>query len=178
MLKYAGIGSRKTPKHVLEEMMQIGAYLGERGALLRSGHARGADQAFEQGAKSVKGKREIMIPWNGFEGGFTNMKHFYIPQDSEALNAIAAHHHPAWDRLPPTVQLLHKRNGCQVLGLDLRSPVDMVVCWTPEASGSGGTGQALRIANTFDIPVFDLASEEQKEKLAAFVQRWEKGLQS
>jgi hypothetical protein len=31
------------------------------------------------------------------------------------------------------------------------------LCWTKGAAGGGGTGQAIRIARSRDIPVFDLA---------------------
>ena len=51
---YAGIGSRKTPPHVLAAMTQIAEALAERGYILRSGGAGGADSAFEKGAGSAK----------------------------------------------------------------------------------------------------------------------------
>ena len=46
---YTGIGSRNTPKEVLELMKTIGKYLGCLGYELRSGGADGADSAFESG---------------------------------------------------------------------------------------------------------------------------------
>lgn len=48
------------------------------------------------------------------------------------------------------------RNTCQVLGLNLDSPVKAVICYTPGGSGSGGTGQAIRIAQAYKIPVIDM----------------------
>ena len=50
MLYYAGIGSRETPDHVLETMASAAQYLGKEGFTLRSGGAKGADTAFDQGA--------------------------------------------------------------------------------------------------------------------------------
>ena len=50
-LTYAGIGSRQTPQHIQDTIRTIAAELGARGWLLRSGHAEGADIAFEMGAK-------------------------------------------------------------------------------------------------------------------------------
>lgn len=59
MNAYAGIGSRKTPKNVLDFMFEIGKELALLGYVLRSGGAEGADSAFEKGADSVKGMKEI-----------------------------------------------------------------------------------------------------------------------
>jgi hypothetical protein len=52
-IKYAGIGARKTPEEVLQVMERAGRILGSRGYTLRSGHAAGADMAFERGALDV-----------------------------------------------------------------------------------------------------------------------------
>jgi hypothetical protein len=48
------------------------------------------------------------------------------------------------------------RNCYQMLGLDLKTPVEFVICWTPQGKGAGGTGQALRIARDLKIPIYDL----------------------
>jgi hypothetical protein len=53
------------------------------------------------------------------------------------------------------------RNVHQVFGPTQTSALsDCVICWTKRARGGGGTGQAIRIANAFDIPVYDLADDE------------------
>lgn len=49
----------------------------------------------------------------------------------------------------------------------------MVICWTKEGKRGGGTGQALRIAQHFYIPIFDLALPDAGEKLCAFVEKVE-----
>ena len=46
-----------------------------------------------------------------------------------------------------------KRNVFQVLGADLKTPTEFIICWTDKY---GGTQQALRIAKSFSIPVFNL----------------------
>ena len=65
---YTGIGSRETPIHILNFFVVIGNYLASEGYTLRSGHAPGADQAFEEGCDQVNGKKEIYLPWPNFEG--------------------------------------------------------------------------------------------------------------
>lgn len=137
MKYYAGIGSRKTPSDILEAMRDVAHHLAAEGWTLRSGGARGADTAFEQGAQ----RKEIFRPSG------------HIPQ--AAIDTVAEYH-PAPHRLSSYVIRLHARNAQIILGENLDSPVAFVLCWTPQGSGSGGTGQGLRIARAHDIPVFDL----------------------
>ena len=57
------------------------------------------------------------------------------------------------------------RNICQVLGEDPTDPSGyskVVVCWTPKGGIIGGTGQALRIAKRYDIPVLNLHGIEDR----------------
>ena len=143
---YAGIGSRSTPPAMLAVMKRVAERLDARGFTLRSGGAQGADQAFASGST----RSAIYIPWPGFaEGGYV------APVSDEAV-AIASAAHPAWDRCSMAARKLHVRNVYQVLGTDLRTPSEFIVCWTEGGSGSGGTGQAIRIAKARGIPVFDL----------------------
>ena len=58
---YAGVGSRETPLDVLKTMWKIGNYLATKGYTLRSGGAKGADTAFENGCDSVIGSKEISM---------------------------------------------------------------------------------------------------------------------
>jgi len=155
-MAYAGIGSRETPPAVLALMTKIARFLGELGYTLRSGAARGADSAFEAGAN----RREIYLPWRGFEKRASRYSH-----PSPEAAAIAACIHPAWHRLTPGARALQSRNSHQVLGELLRDPVDFVCCWTPDGAScaeertpaTGGTGQAIALASLWEIPVFNLA---------------------
>ena len=61
---YAGVGSRETPQDVLKIMWKIGKHLADKGYTLRSGGARGADAAFENGCDSVMGSKEIFYANN------------------------------------------------------------------------------------------------------------------
>jgi predicted Rossmann fold nucleotide-binding protein DprA/Smf involved in DNA uptake len=51
-LTYAGIGSRKTPQDILENMTKIATWLESLGYTLNSGGAKGADEYFEKGVKT------------------------------------------------------------------------------------------------------------------------------
>ena len=157
--KFAGIGSRRTPPHILEMMTALATVFAEQGIILRSGGAPGADLAFENGYVNHTHLCEIFIPWKGFNGSTSQL----YEVDPHAFK-IAAAFHPAWSRLSPAVRNLMARNVHQVLGTDLFSPVDFVLCYTPDGCDSaqsrsketGGTGMAIAIASTHNIPVFNL----------------------
>lgn len=156
-LKYAGIGSRETPHAVLQQMYLIAQQLAPNW-LLRSGHADGADTAFELGALDAKGELEIFIPWFGFNGAPMNDKRYIRPRATQELADFAASFHPAWHKCSDPAKLLHMRNVCQVLGEHGDDPVDLLICWTRQGYGNGGSGQAIRIARAYNIPVFDLGT--------------------
>lgn len=168
-MTYAGIGSRKTPHDQMARMTGSAARLAGKGYTLRSGAAAGADAAFEAGAGH---KKEIFLPWKGFNG---SASHFVEP--TRDAKEIAASLHPSWGKLTPAAQKLMARNSHQILGEDLRSPVDFVVCWTPDgaeteaqrSSTTGGTGQAIALASRWGIPVFNFARQDAGKRLLEFL---------
>ncbi|WWC81775.1 hypothetical protein [Burkholderia phage vB_BpP_HN03] len=170
MIKYAGIGSRETPDDVLAIMEDVGFQLAELGFMLRSGGALGADTAFEQGAKRGNGAMEIFIPWNGFNGHGSD-EHHIIPPFYVDHVTMAGNYHPNWAACKMAARKLHTRNLYQVLGIDLEDHSDFVICWTKGGQRQGGTGQALRVASTYSIPIFDLALEPAYEELDIFVNK-------
>lgn len=148
---YAGIGSRKTPPDILKMMTKIAEGL-SRNYILRSGGADGADSFFEKGAGE---KKCIFLPWKGFNGS----KEKLIEVSTDAMK-MASEFHPAWHYLSYGARKLQARNCYQVLGADLKTPVDFIICWTPGGREVGGTAQAIRIAKANHIKVFNLAVEE------------------
>ena len=169
-LIYAGIGSRETSPAIQQIMQTIAAELGARGWLLRSGHAEGADIAFELGAADHA--KEIYLPWPGFNGGRAGVGGAIIPALLSSYNqamVYAQHFHPAWEKCSQGARALHTRNVYQILGQNLDTPVKCVVCWTKDGKSSGGTGQALRLAEYLEIPIFNLHDPSQLDKLATYV---------
>jgi hypothetical protein len=165
MRAYAGIGSRETPPDVQKIMTRV-AYSLEEFLILRSGAAQGADAAFELGISDPT-RKEIYLPWNGFNNRRA-APGVYLPEAHMAAQAqdIAARYHPAWNRLSQGARTLMSRNAFQILGRNLLDPCLFVLCWTPHGSGSGGTGQAIRMARHLDIPVFDLGKVKLDDVVA------------
>lgn len=145
---YTGIGSRETPSHICNEMRLIACLLFGRGYILRSGGADGADLAFEEGAAN---RKEIFLPWKGFNGSTSSLYNI-----NPLAFEIASKYHPVWHQLKDSHKKMHARNVHQVLGLNLNDPVDFVVCYTVDGKLSGGTATAMRIARDKDIPIFNL----------------------
>lgn len=146
---YSGVGSRETPGHILAVQYRIAQFLAPN-YLLRSGHAKGSDLAFENGAIANNGAMRIYtanepIPQEWFD--------------------CAAYFHPAWDRCSDYAKKLHARNCPIVLGDDLKQPVKFGVCWTKDGKATGGTGQAIRIATHFNIPFFNMRFDENCDAL-------------
>lgn len=115
MKYFAGVGSRKVIQHApeLEPILKaITQCLNDQGYTLRSGGAEGCDKWFEAGARDDM--KEI----------------FYAGDATEESLKIASEIHPAWHRCSEWAQNLHGRNVFQVLGKDLQTPVDFLICWT------------------------------------------------
>ena len=155
-LVYAGIGSRATPRAVLEAMTTMAAWLARRGWHLHSGGAAGADSAFATGAPP--GTRTLFLPWPGYRGNAGPDCRSLGADRTRRCLAIATALHPAWHRCSPAARKLHARNAAILLGEDADTPVHAVVAWTSHGRITGGTGMGIRIAHDHGIPVLNLGS--------------------
>jgi len=164
MLIYTGIGSRNTPDDVLKTMTALATELELTNYTLRSGGAEGADTAFEVGVHSCF-NQEIYLPWKGF-----NNSHSPLHSPSDKAIIMAKAYHPNWDACSRWARLFHARNCHQVLGQDLKTPTDFVLCWTPKGQWIGGTSQALRIADHWNIPIFNLADDNWDTEFNTFIE--------
>lgn len=155
---YAGIGSRQTPTDVLSKMRNGAKALAKANATLRTGGAKGADQSFYEGWKD-SGKDsliEVYLPFIRFNGFECDNERVFGPPTKEA-RMLAKEFHPNWANVGDSGRDFHARNCYQVLGYDLKTPCDFVLCWTPNGKVIGGTGQALRLAEKYEIPVLNFA---------------------
>jgi hypothetical protein len=180
---YAGIGSRSTPADICKLMTQLGEKLAAKGATLRSGKADGADNAFERGCDKVWGAKEIFQTesWYFNDVESSTIRIFRRTYGSKWQDAelIAAQHHPAWQYLKPYARKLHTRNCFQVLGISLLEPAHFVLCWTLDgarttketSAATGGTGQAIRVANSYGIRVYNLAVPEDIKLAQSWLSR-------
>lgn len=156
---YAGVGSRETPPEMLATMTKVAKRLDELGYILYSGGAAGADMAFERGAA----KKRIFFALQA-----TNDE-----RAQELVNEV----HPFPSALRQYPRDLMARNAYQVFGKEMDTPVDFVLCWTPDGvehheqrkHSTGGTGQAISLASLKGIPVVNMANPDWKNKLKLLV---------
>lgn len=171
---YAGVGSRATPPEILQVMSALARKL-EPTYGLRSGGAAGADQAFEAGVRDL-GNQQIFLPGRSFQGRIAGQPGYVdasaLPAWQQAL-ATVAQFHGAPHLLGPFPRALMARNAMQVLGPDLQTPSRFIVAWTPGAlidgREAGGTGQALRIARHYGIPIRNLANPQVLQDAIDFI---------
>ena len=155
---YAGIGARKTPSDVLEYMKLQGKLLAEKGYILRSGGAQGADSAFEMGCDSVSGKKQI---WSSYNKHEWKEHQWVLPIVSDVC----------WERdfftMKRFSQTLIGRNTYQIYGdpdnLEDCVKSEFVLYWSQPKNGencSGGTRYAIRMAIRVGIPCFNLHNQK------------------
>jgi len=171
---YAGIGSRKTPAEILVELEKIATNLAEKKYTLRSGGADGADSAFEQGCNKVSGEKEIYLPWKEFN---KNASDLYLSWniDKKFYDIIRQVNHTIFLQSHASL-VLHARNCQQILGQDLNSPCDFVVCWTDrDKFPVTGTMFAITLAKINHIPVINLYEKNWKNKLDSILFKAENG---
>jgi hypothetical protein len=141
------------------------------------------DSAFERGCELVKGKKDIYLPWNGFPKNTDNFQysdpyvqnwwtHYELtepgrvitasvtPQAFELAAAAYDEMYPdrGWATLSQGVRKLMARNVHQIVGYDLKHPVDKVICWTKGGQKKGGTAMAIHLAQQLSIPVINLGT--------------------
>jgi hypothetical protein len=161
---YTGIGARKTPTAILEFMSSFSQVFKDT-YILRSGGADGADLAFE---KDID-KKDIFLPWKGFNNNTSSLFNIW-PQAFD----IASEHHRSWKYLKTPVKRLMARNVHQVLGIGLDRPSDFLICWTIDGAtnkeevgkDTGGTGLAIGVADTYNVPIYNLQKLDVLETLS------------
>lgn len=154
---YAGIGSRETPDHICKLMTEIAEILERNGYILRSGGARGADSAFENGV--VKYKEIFYKEYYKINDIIYDE---YDKQDYKFALETFKKYHPIPNKIFNDAKDLLVRNTFQYFGVGNTKNVDFVICYTADGAETittketGGTGQLIRIANAYGTPVYNL----------------------
>lgn len=125
--------------------------------------------------------QNIYVPWSGFRNLTLSVPGVILPPtDKNLVNQsldITKDTHPNKNLSGPALNMM-ARNNFQALGDDLNSPVKCIICFTPDGAGSlienspeskiersnitfktGGTGQALRVANKYNIPIHNIGND-------------------
>lgn len=168
---YTLVGSRETPENALRDLTTLANVLARDGWIGRSGGADGADSCLEEGCHGLLSARmEIYLPWYNFNGRSADNR-FYI-DTPKLLNynkamTLAEATHPAWERCSRGARALHTRNVYQVLGKDLNTPSQFLLCWAkPTRSGvQGGTNTAVQLAKQYGADVINIYDKDYEDVL-------------
>ncbi|UYD57493.1 hypothetical protein OFDDKENP_00117 [Aeromonas phage B614] len=183
---YTGVGSRETPEHICRLMKDIAAVAAIRGYTGRSGGADRADDAFETGFLAVAdslaidnmAEFDVYIPWKRFNGRFApkHARHNIILPGANAWDAeqIMKTVHPIYKsggQLRGGALALHTRNVPQVLGYDLKTPSEFLVCYSePTKDGvKGGTNTAWQLGLRNGVECYNLYNPYDTERIKDFL---------
>ena len=167
------VGSRTTPADQATLLRVYSERLLRHGWTGRSGLSGDADMALNRALNHYPGLAELYIPWpsfNGFNHGDLEGRVIYPTRLGNAPEALAmvSELHPAWGILSRGAKSLHVRNAYQVLGQNLTTPSDVLICWANvnrKGSVQGGTATAYNLAVKHNIPAFNLAVKGQQDAL-------------
>lgn len=175
--QYAGLGASNTPDDVLCLMNDIGCQLSLKNVILRSNAKRGAASAFEAGCNSAYPERkQIFLPFEGFNSRSVNEPCVHIG-DMKLASNIASRYNRRWRYLKAIERKIVAATTFQILGQDTRSVVRFLICWTGDGSldgrktSGGTTGQALRIATTYNVPIYNLYRDEHRQIVEQFLKK-------
>lgn len=187
---YTLIGSRETPKEIMELMTKFATKACSVGYIGRSGGADGADSCLEDGVNIFQSKMkyaptsssefmEIYLPWKDFNGRDSmNSGYYTLPWLTNRVDAeyIASMVHPAWERCKQGAKKLHTRNVYQLLGQDLNTPSRFVLCWAKPKDKDrktehvqGGTATAVKLGIDNGVEIINLYWEDQQERVRKWV---------
>lgn len=165
---FTGVGARYgVPQSVYERVDRIGRYLIGIGYKCRTGDAVGMDAAW----------RHISQPDCEFYAPKTRSNplpgaRIIVDERYRLAKQITRQHHPYFHNLNDFDAELQIRNVFEVLGEDVNDPSEFLICWTKDGSEkktskeTGGTGQAIRLAIAYNVPVFNLYHSDAEERLA------------
>lgn len=178
MRYFTVVGSRKTPAKEAEILRDFSERLLRAGWTGRSGLSGEADLALNRALDRYDGLAELYIPWdrfNDYTHGALDGRVIYpkrLGNDAKA-SAMVAELHPVWASLSRGAKALHTRNAYQVLGKDLATPSDVLMCWAlvnRAGQVQGGTATAYNLAVQHGVPVFNLAVPGQLAALDTWIE--------
>lgn len=185
---YTLIGSRSTPKEIMDLMEKFAYKAASKDYIVRSGGADGADTCAELGVKRYlkdnnlgehrqSDLMEIYLPWNNFNKRDSDEEGYYtlsnLPNKNLAYK-LAEETHPAWDRCSNGAKSLHARNTMQILGDTLDKPSRFILCYgESEKKGNvipkGGTRTACKLGEKHGVEIFNLYLEEHRKRVEDWV---------
>lgn len=150
------VGSRNVPRNIYLQLRDYGKEYALKSWILRSGGAEGCDSAGEEGFDMVAGTKEIYLAWKkeNKKEGIVAPKLSNWDKAIEILKETLDSSH--FNNLNPVHLKLHGRNVYQILGQDLNTPSNLMICYTLNGEAVGGTKTAILLAQKHNVPIINL----------------------
>lgn len=166
---YAGIGNPDTPPDILAQMVKIAQKLSGMGYTVRTSGGGPADDTFETNTSQV----EVYLPWKNF-----NKKTSQYVRNHKDAPSIVKPFHPTFDSMTDAVKAIIARHAHVILGPDLNTPVDFLICWSQDgiengdkrSIKSGYMSIPVALAASRSIPVFNLKNVDAIGRFRNFIE--------
>lgn len=163
------IGNRDVPEHARVKYVPIVKALLKAGHEGRSGGAKGMDYVLTQAIEELMTegltgfKASVYIPtrqFNDLQWGKLGHRVHYVKwfKNYDKAVELAGQCHPAWHHCDDYSRSMHARNVYEILGTDLNTPSDFVLCYAKTNRNGvviGGTGTAIKLAQCHSVPVYN-----------------------
>lgn len=154
---YTGLASSETPEKVRAVMWAFAEVMRQRGARLRTGAELGAREGFRAGAGPAQ---TTYIPWDFYCGASTTLGAILTAGWEPAIMR-AAMTFGDWRHLSADEKALAICAVVQLMGLDMKSPSRLVVCWVTDET----TAPAITIAKASNIPVLNMQRPDHLKRI-------------
>lgn len=179
---YAGIGTTTCSEKEKDLILKISNKMSER-FICYSGNALGSDITFQKGSNK---KCVIFLPWKTYNINEYNPKdsldYYVLGNDKEGLESVRKFHkYP--HKLTKGGFSMMSRNYYQVMGYSKYPKISCIICCADyhineisQMEVEGGTGQAVRIANSLNIPIVNIRHDKWLLKLNTVIDNLKKGI--
>ena len=166
-------GGHHLPKEMEPVAEQIGEQLAHAGWLYRGGYEEPGLIHMDIGVMMANGKREIFIPWQGFNTGMHKRNGVLVchclPNHIQAIE-YAQQAYPTFKQEMDSIQMYWVRNMYLLLGEKLDTPADVVIYYQEgDTTSKTGSEYLVGAAQSIGIPCFNIENQEGMDALTEFV---------
>lgn len=165
---YAVVGNKEFPTDLIPKLTSIVKKLDSLGYTARTGSMKGLDVCVEEFTTNV----ELQLPWKNF-----NNKESKNTYSSPEILAIAKSLQPGFDELALPIKGFLAKNVRVLLGGKGISRAIFLLCHSEDGADSArqvtsrtaSVGHAIKVADKFNIPVFNLKNDNVEEQLMSYL---------
>ena len=165
---YAVVGNKEFPTDLIPKLTSIVKKLDSLGYTARTGSMKGLDVCVEELTTNV----ELQLPWKNF-----NNKESKNTYSSPEILAIAKSLQPGFDELALPIKGFLAKNVRVLLGGKGISRAIFLLCHSEDGADSArqvtsrtaSVGHAIKVADKFNIPVFNLKNDNVEEQLMSYL---------